>query len=162
MPMPRMVEWKGQQVALNDLARRYGLQPETVKYRLRQGYSLEKALTTPSRGVAGAAKEPMAGSLSRGSLSTDETRERLDADAQRETAPPWEQHPQPWDNVVPKPASAAPKTASKTAAPVAGLGELLEEMENVLLATVELEKRRNRMLNKVRRWRQVAMAGGAL
>ena len=38
------IEWKGATTSLTDLARAHDLMPETLRYRLKAGWSLERAL----------------------------------------------------------------------------------------------------------------------
>jgi hypothetical protein len=46
---PRMVEWKGERRAMEDLCKEHGVMADTVRWRIRRGWDLERALTTPVR-----------------------------------------------------------------------------------------------------------------
>jgi sugar diacid utilization regulator len=43
----RMFEYRGEEFTITQLARQVGMHPETLRYRLRNGWSLEKAVETP-------------------------------------------------------------------------------------------------------------------
>jgi len=141
MPAATTVTWKGKTERLDVLAKRFGLGINTVQYRLRAGWRLEIALGTPAgHRPAGAALAPQP---STGVVDDAVERDLAKAIA-KESAPPWQRHPQPLTDVV----GRAPKPGA-----VPGLGELLGEVEEVLLATVAVDQRRSRLLNRLRKWR---------
>lgn len=97
---PRMVKFRGEFRAINELAREHGINQDTVKFRLRSGWTIEDALTKP---VARRAAEI--------------------------------------------PVAAAPAAPQRR---LDGLWDLLEEAENVLLATVAVDMRRRRLIDRLR------------
>lgn len=46
MPKQRWIEYSGERWRMSDLAREYGLRPQTLAGRLERGYPLERALAT--------------------------------------------------------------------------------------------------------------------
>jgi hypothetical protein len=48
---PNKVQWEGKIVAVTELAERFGLRGMTVYNRIRRGWTLQRALETPSKGV---------------------------------------------------------------------------------------------------------------
>lgn len=107
---PVAVEWQGRLTTYDELAREYGICRSTLNGRLREGWSLERSLTTPVRKWAGiehgAEMQPRENALP----DVDAALERA---VQFELAPPWERHPQPIDprDVVYRP---APGTAERS------------------------------------------------
>ena len=47
MDNKRIIEYKGRKYYLAELAREFGLSAPSLHYRLKQGWPIEKALTTP-------------------------------------------------------------------------------------------------------------------
>lgn len=141
MPKATLIEFQGEKHLLADLCARHGLDRSTVNYRLRAGWGLEEALTTPSqRGHKRPAPE------TNGQPDGDQVAARRRV-ASNEGAKP---------DIAP-----APRIQPVATVPVLPLGgrallddarELIGTVVELLSAPETLELRRGRVLAWAREW----------
>lgn len=171
----RRIEFRGKQELLSDLCERFAIKADVVKKRLTLGWDPERALTesvekrSPQRKVI----EPRVPAAAVDTKLTEATR--------AETAMPWEQHPVPWDNVAGakkpangcSPAARSPRELPEprlipkrtypvqprgTGAALAAARQLIVEFEEACRTVKTLERRRERLLERINAW-QAAHGG---
>lgn len=134
------VEWNGRRWTLAELSAKCGMQADTLRYRILSGWPIDDAVSKPSQRVI-RQKPRSERKEEREALQSADA--ALDAAVALESAPPWERHPQPTTDAVPRQRSGIPEE----------LKALLGEIEAVMLATTAVELRRKKVLEELRRWR---------